>query len=327
MKISTVLTALLLIGTAVGGDAKPRGMSKDSTEKVPANPGRMGDRVEEEETVPAPPQLPTTSVGVPAIASLPTAALHVSSDDEESSDEVGGESEDEVEVLPKRRDGPFAKNPGRNFDMSPMAEMDLTPMADATVADLSRYRFKYWMDRFFAQHAAGMTAAGMNVLLRMLWFAKEGESFEEMSKELIQRAQRRRYQALQGELDTFIAKQLKRLDNNWNRRELSLVGRYGQWRDMQEEMLRERTMEFTDGRANDWEENVTNGWFEFAGTAAAVSAALNGEDSEEEDDDDDGVERRRKRKATETGGETSSESDDDSEDDRKPPAKRTPRGA
>jgi hypothetical protein len=46
-------------------------------------------------------------------------------------------------------------------------------------------------------------------------------------------------------------------------------------------MLRERTMEFTDGRANDWEENVTNGWFEFAGAAAAVAAALNGEDSEE----------------------------------------------
>jgi hypothetical protein len=38
-----------------------------------------------------------------------------------------------------------------------------------------------------------MTAAGMNVLLRMLMFAKEGELFEEMSKkELIQRARRRR---------------------------------------------------------------------------------------------------------------------------------------
>jgi hypothetical protein len=134
------------------------------------------------------------------MAGLPTNALHVSSDDEESSDENGDGSDDEVEVLPKRRDGPFAKNPGRNFDMSPMAEMDLTPMADATMADLSRFRFKYWMDRFFAQHAAGMTAAGMNVLLRMLLFAKEGESFEEMSKELIQRAQRHRYQALQGEL-------------------------------------------------------------------------------------------------------------------------------
>jgi hypothetical protein len=302
-------------------------VGKESTEKVPANPGRMGDRVEEEETAPAPPQFPTSSVGVPAVAGLPTTALHVSSDDEESSDEDEEGSDDEVEVLPKRWDGPFAKNPGHKFDMSPMAEMDLTPMADATTADLSRFRFKYWMDQFFAQHAAGMTAAGMNVLLRMLLFAKEGESFEEMSKELIQRARRRQYQTLQGELDTFIAKQLKRLDNNWNHRELSLIGRYGQWRDMQEEMLREHTMEFTDGRANDWEENVTNGWFEFAGAAAAVAAALNGEDSEEVDDDDDVVEHRRKRKTTETGREASSESDDDSKDDRKPPAKRTPRGA
>jgi hypothetical protein len=327
MRILTVLTALLLLGTAIGGDSKPRGMSKEGTEKVPANPGRMGDRVEEEETVPAPPHLPTTSVGVPAVASLPTTALHVSSDDEESSEDAEDESEDEVEVLPKRRDGPFAKNPGHNFDMSPMAEMDLTPMVDATAADLTRFRFKYWMDRVFAQHAAGMTAAGMNVLLRMLLFAKEGESFEEMSKELIQRARRRRYQALQGELDTFIAKQLKRLDNNWNRRELSSIGRYGQWRDMQEEMLQERTMKFADERANDWEENMANGWFEFAGAAAAVAAALTGEDSEEEDNDDDGVGRRRKRKVTEAGGGTSSESDDDSEDDRKPPAKRTPRGA
>jgi hypothetical protein len=280
MKISTVLTALLLLGTAIGGYAKPQGVGKESTEKAPAHPGRMGDCVEEEETVPASPQLPTTSVGVPAVASLPTAALHVSSDDddEESSEEDEDGSDDEVEVLPKHRDGPFAKNPGRKFDTSPMAEMDLTPMADATTADLSRFRFKYCMDRFFAHHAAGMTAAGMNVLLRMLLFAKEGESFKEMSKELIQRARRRRYQALQGELDTFIAKQLKRLANNWNCRELSLTGRYGQWRDMQEEMLRERTMEFTDGRANDWEEDVTNGWFEFAGAAAAVAAALNGED-------------------------------------------------
>jgi hypothetical protein len=326
MKIATVLTAFLLLGTAVRGYAKPRGVSKEGTEKVPANSGRMGDRVEEEETVPAPPQLPTTSVGVPAVASLPT-ALHVSSDDEESSDNAEDESEDEVEVLPKRRDGPFARNPGHNFDMSPMVEMDVTPMADATAADLSRFRFRYWMDRFFAQHAAGMTAAGMNVLLRMLLFAKEGESFEEMSTELIQRARRRRYQALQGELDTFIAKQLKRLDNNWNRRELSLIGRYWQWRDMQEEMLRERTMEFADGRANNWEENVAKGWFEFAGAAAAVAAALIGEDSEEEEDDDDGVDRRKKRKATETGGEPSSESDGDSEDDRKPPAKGTSRGA
>jgi hypothetical protein len=56
MKISTVLSALLLLGTAIRGYAKPRGMSKEGTEKVPANPGRMGDRVEEEETVPAPPQ-------------------------------------------------------------------------------------------------------------------------------------------------------------------------------------------------------------------------------------------------------------------------------
>jgi hypothetical protein len=154
--------------------------------------------VEEEETVPAPPQLPTTSMGVPAVASLPTNARHVSSDDEESSNEDGDGSDDEVEVLPKRQDGPFAKNPGRNFYTSPMAEMDLTPMVDATMAALSCFRFKYWMDRFFAQHAAGMTAAGMNVLLHMLLFAKEGESFKEMSKELIQRAQKRRYQALQG---------------------------------------------------------------------------------------------------------------------------------
>jgi hypothetical protein len=148
MKISTVLSVLLLLGAAVRGYAKPRGKSAEGTEKVPANPGRMGDRVEEEETVPAPPQLPTTSVGVPAVASLPT-ALHVSSDDEESSSDAEDESEDEVEVLPKRRDGPFARNPGHGFDMSPMVEMDVTPMSDATAADLSRFRFKYWMDRFF----------------------------------------------------------------------------------------------------------------------------------------------------------------------------------
>jgi hypothetical protein len=141
MKISTVLTALLLLGTAIGGYAKPRGLGKESTEKVPANPGRMGDRVEEEETVPAPPQLPTTSVGVPAVASLPTTALHVSSDDEESSDEDEDGNDDEVEVLPKRRDGPFAKNPGRKFDMSPMAEMDLTPMAEHATVNLVVYHF------------------------------------------------------------------------------------------------------------------------------------------------------------------------------------------
>jgi hypothetical protein len=289
----------------------------------------MGDRVEEEETVPAPPQLPTTSVGVPAVAGLPTNALHVLSDNEESSNEDGDRSDDKVEVLPKCLDGPFAKNSGRrSFDMSPMAEMDLTPMADATTADLSRFRFKYWMDRFFAQHAAGMTAAGMNLLLRMLLFAKEGESFEEMSKELLQRARRRRYQALQGELDAFIAKQLKRLDNNWNRRELSLIGRYGQWQDMQEEIICwERTMEFTDGRANDWEEDMTNGWFEFAGAAASVAAALHGEDSEDADDDNDVAEWRRKRKANKKNKEADSESDDDSEDDRKPPARKTPHGA
>jgi hypothetical protein len=87
---------------------------------------------------------------------------------------------------------------------------------------------------------------------------------------------------------------------------------------MQEEMIWERTMEFADGRANDWEEDMTNGWFEFAGAATAVAAALNGEDSEELDNDDDSAERRWKRKVEETSRETSSESDDDSEDDQKP---------
>jgi hypothetical protein len=66
--------------------------------------------VEEEETVSAPPQLPTTSRGVPAVAGLPTNALHVWSEDEDSSNENWDGSDDNVEVLPKRRDGPFAKN-------------------------------------------------------------------------------------------------------------------------------------------------------------------------------------------------------------------------
>jgi hypothetical protein len=135
-------------------------------------------------------------------------------------------------------------------------------------------------------------------------------------------------------LDTFVAKQMKRLDNNWNHRELSSIGRYGQWQDMQEEIIRERAMELADGRANDWEEDMTNGWFKFAGAAAAVAAALNGEDSEDLDNDDDVTEHHRKRKAEEEKDkEADSDRDDGSEDYQKPPAKKsasedkTPRGA
>jgi hypothetical protein len=55
MKISTALTVLLLLVTAIRGYAKPRRVGKEGAEKVPANPRRMGDYVEEEETVPTPP--------------------------------------------------------------------------------------------------------------------------------------------------------------------------------------------------------------------------------------------------------------------------------
>jgi hypothetical protein len=70
---------------------------------------------------------------------------------------------------------------------------------------------------------------------------------------------------------------------------------------------------------------MTNRWFEFAGTAGAVAAALNGEDSEHLEDND-GQEHCRKRKADEKDTETESDDDDEFNDGQKRPAKKPASG-